>query len=403
MLAPIAGVIALGIWIWQARYHLLLFKLVSAVWTRTAPSFGRAATRSFVILVPAHNEEKGLPATLASLLTLHYPKDKFEVLVIADNCSDGTAAVARSAGVTVLERFHETNKSKGYALEYALGKIGARSRLPDAIVVIDADTRVHPQLLQSFAARLAAGQDWIQAYYSVSNADDNLRTRMLTYAFSLFNGIWLLGQDLIGLSCALRGNGMCFSWNGLSRCPWKAYGLAEDLEFSWYLRIANERVHFAGDVAVYGEMIAEQSQSARSQRLRWEHGRKNLRDNFGPQITLARASHRWLWQADLTMPPLSRYLSFLALGGLLALPSAAVFPPLLILYLLSVLTFAAYMLSPFLRLEQRLPWRFAASLLQAPFYMLWKLRLLAGAAPQTWERAQRNAEQVSVPPKVSGE
>ena len=66
----------------------------------------------------------------------------------------------------------------------------------------------------------------------------------MTYAFSLFNGVMPLGQNALGTSAAFKGNGMCFSTRGLRRRPWKSYGLVEDMEYSWTLRIAGEKIAF---------------------------------------------------------------------------------------------------------------------------------------------------------------
>lgn len=391
-----------GTWLlWkQAPFHRLLLRIVRAVYrgrpVRVLPESGPR----FIVLVPAHNEEGGLPATLQSLAELAYPRELYEVLVIADNCSDQTARVAREAGVSVLERQHQTKKSKGYALAYALEEIAARSEQPAAVVVIDADTRVDPGLLSCFAAELQRGHAWIQGYYSVSNPDDNLKTSMLHYAFALFNGIWLLGQDRLGMGSALRGNGMCFAWAGLQRCPWQAYGLAEDLEFSWHLRLKGEKVRFAPDARVFGEMIGGEARAAASQRQRWEHGRRSLAETFGPGLAAApfAADTRRLLEADLRMPPLSRYVSGLGLTFLLLTVAGALssgFLQALSLILaaglgLLILNFALYLLSPFLFLA--LPLRYALSLAQAPFYMLWKLRLSRRGAPEAWQRATRKHE-----------
>lgn len=404
LIACLVFALTIGLLLRQAPYHWLLLRLVQAVYLGRSPVAGRDRSRRFVILVPAHNEELGLPATLTSLLHLDYPKELFEVLVISDNCSDQTAAVARASGVSVIERQDSQKKSKGYALEYALGILQARPEPLDAVVIIDADTRVEAQLLEVFAGELARGHDWIQAYYSVSNPDENLKTAMLTYAFALFNGVWLLGQDRLGLGSALRGNGMCFSWSGLARCPWQSYGLAEDLEFSWYLRLRGEKVVFTAAARVFGEMIAGEDQAAASQRQRWEHGRKSLAKTFGAELR-ARSlplGKRTLLEADLRMPPLSRYVSLLASYGVAVIAAGFTLPPeapvllqLLLgclqgLFLLFCLTFALYLISPFCQLG--LPLRYARSLLRAPFYMLWKLRLSRKRAPASWQRATRKNE-----------
>ena len=188
---------------------------------------------------------------------MDYPESLFSVLVIADNCTDRTAAVAADAGARVVERFDPARKSKGYAIEYLIGRLIASGEFDalDAIVADRCRHDVDPDLLRRFDADLRAGHDWIQCYYTVANPDQSWRTRLMTYAFSLFNGVMPLGQVAMGSSAGLRGNGMCFSTRGLRRRPWVAYGLVEDMEFSWTLRLDGEAIAFEPATRVYGAML----------------------------------------------------------------------------------------------------------------------------------------------------
>jgi cellulose synthase/poly-beta-1,6-N-acetylglucosamine synthase-like glycosyltransferase len=358
---------------------------------------GEAAT-AFVILVPAHNEESSILTTVRSLKALDYPRQLFEILVIADNCQDKTASVARSEGVEVLERFHDTKKSKGFALEYALETLQKREIHPDAIVVIDADTTVDAGLLKAFDRRLQMGQDWLQAYYQVANSQDSWRTQLMHLGFAHFNGLWLLGQDTLGLGSALRGNGMAFSWIGLERCPWQAYGLAEDLEFSWYLRMHGERVFFVPEVKVYGEMIDDNPAAVASQRLRWEHGRKQLRKTFGKRIlkTPGPLSRRFMYWSDLYMPPMAGFVMRLTL----TLASAIAFYHTESTELLEglqgiclglaigqIVNLGIYLLMPFIVMD--VPKRYLKLFFIAPLYAIWKAGLLLKRAPSAWVRTER--------------
>ena len=173
----------------------------------------------FLIVIPAHDEEANIASTVASCRGIAYDPALFEVFVIADNCSDDTARAASGAGAEVVERADPSRRSKGHALQYFFERLpGLRpDGVFDAAVVIDADTVVDPGLLAAFAGAIADGIDWAQGYYTVSNPDASWRTRLLTYAFSLFNGVWLLGQERMGLGVGLKGNGMCFASRGLAR------------------------------------------------------------------------------------------------------------------------------------------------------------------------------------------
>ena len=164
----------------------------------------------------------------------------FKVLVIADNCTDQTALAARREGRTVVERHDLAKKSKGHAIDFLIQQLRQTGELAtyDALVVIDADTTASPGLLTGFARAAESGYEWAQCFYTVANPEGSWRTRLLTYAFSLFNGVTPLGQSLLGLSAGFRGNGMCFGTKGLERVPWQSHGLVEDMEYSWTVRIA---------------------------------------------------------------------------------------------------------------------------------------------------------------------
>ena len=353
----------------------------------------------FVLVIPAHNEEANIAATVASCRAMDYNRRDFRVVVIADNCDDATAKAAKDAGAEVLERVDHERRSKGFALEYFFDQLESKGQggTYDAVVVIDADTVVAPDLLSRFDEALAQGADWIQSYYSVSNPDRSWRTRLLTYAFSLFNGVWLLGQDLLGLSVGFRGNGMCFSAKGLARVPWKAYGLVEDQEFSWMLRVAGERVRFIADTGVFGEMVSR-GKAAVSQRRRWEQGRNALVGRFfRPIITSSRLSYfsKALALIDLTFPPMMR-LATLLLMAVSIHPLASIFSGLertsvnlVPVHLVMALTFVAYALSPFLSIG--LPWKYLKSLSAVPYYVAWKFFATFRARTGSWVRTQRES------------
>jgi cellulose synthase/poly-beta-1,6-N-acetylglucosamine synthase-like glycosyltransferase len=380
---------------------LFVLAVTLASWTRRRPAAmpGGAEAR-FLFVIPAHDEEAGIGATVASCLAVRHPRERFDVLAIADNCTDGTAQAARAAGARVVERHDPEKRSKGYALEYLFAQLerdGDAERY-DAVVVVDADTRVDPDLLAHFARALAGGADWIQGYYSVSNPDSSRRTRLMTYAFSLFNGVWLLGLDRLGLSVSLRGNGMCFTLRGLRRQPWRAYGLTEDLEFSWLLRVAGERVRFLPEARVYGEMVSAGGAAAVSQRQRWEVGRGALRRAMaGP---LARSScltpsRKLLSFLDLFMLPLSPLAALLvaglALDGLLV-GAFGLSRALLAADAFHFATLALYAATPFFVLG--LPARYLKDLVHVPSYVLWKAFVALRKKPAGWVRTVREGRHV---------
>jgi Glycosyltransferase like family 2 len=365
---------------------------------RGAGPDGRGRPR-FAVVIPAHDEAANIGRTVASCLGLAYDRESFAVVVVADNCTDDTAGTARAAGAEVYERHAPDRRSKGYALEdFFAGQAARPEGGPfDAFVVIDADTLVDPGLLDGFAAAFADGDDWVQCYYTARNPDDTWRTRLLTYALSLFNGVWLLGQDRLGLGAGFRGNGMMFSARGLARVPWTSYGLVEDQEFSWTLRAAGERVRFLPGVRVYAEMV-RRGRTAVSQRRRWEAGRKSLRSKFLGPVLRSKAlgpGGKALSAVELVFPPLMPLMGLLALA-LLVHPAALAVPGLAPaartlrpVHAAMVATTAAYGVSPFFAVG--LPWRYAASLACVPYYAVWKVFATFGTRTRAWVRTPRES------------
>ena len=346
----------------------------------------------FVVIVPAHNEESTIARTVASIRDLNYPVGMLSTVVIADNCSDGTATAARLAGADVYVRTSPL-KSKGHALEeYLSHLLTLPSPLPvDAWMIIDADSQLDRDFLHQANRALLLGHSWFQGYYTVASPDQHWRTRLMTWAFALFNGTWNLGSDAIGLGAAIRGNGFGGTLAALRRVPWQAHGLAEDLEFGWELRVRNERVTFLCDAKVMADMPVLPANAA-SQRQRWETGRQAVRQNFLRRVLTSKQGfwRKVLLLVDLTMPPMGRWLVGLAMFLGLVLIHAMIRPestPFQICAMVFLLVTVLYAFSPFALMG--LPARFALSALHIPRYLIWKGALALGAKPKAWVRTER--------------
>jgi 1,2-diacylglycerol 3-beta-glucosyltransferase len=302
--APVAGVGA----------YLGVLTLFSRGMVTPAPDY----TRHFAIVVPAHNEATGIVDTIASLRLLDYPIDKFDIVVIADNCTDSTAELASATGVTVIERFDDARRSKGFALADVFPKVLQDPRV-DAVVVIDADTQVDANLLSAFSARFAAGAHSAQADYQVANPDGGWRTELMTVAFTCFHEVRSMGRERLGLSTGLRGNGMAFTRFAMETVPHVASSLVEDLEHGIALAKAGIRVAYVHEAHVRAEMPVEDDAAA-SQRKRWEHGRDLMRAEHGWPLVKLAVKNRSKVQADLAadvlIPPLTQVVKAnVLLGG----------------------------------------------------------------------------------------
>jgi 1,2-diacylglycerol 3-beta-glucosyltransferase len=360
----------------------------------------------FVFVVPAHDEAASIASTVASLLAVGHEPALRRVLVVADNCSDDTAARARAAGAEVLERTDSERRGKGYALELAFTRLAAESHGAwDAAVVVDADTVVTRNLLTAFGARLAAGERAIQADYEVRNPDESWRTRLMAVAFALFHRTRSLGRERLGLSAGLRGNGMCFSRELLAELPPRAYGLVEDVEYGLALGLAGIRVAFVHEAEVRGEMVAGGKQSV-SQRRRWEEGRRALVRAELPRLVRAALARRSLMLTDLALdlavPPLSTVGLGLAAG--LALEAAYLlagggFGVRAVAWLAGAALLAVYLGRGVQ--HSGLGWKAVRAMAVAPAYVAWKLLVARpfgrGGA---WVRTARRDEET--PPGPGG-
>jgi 1,2-diacylglycerol 3-beta-glucosyltransferase len=350
----------------------------------------------FDVIVPAHDEEAGIGRTVRSLLSLDYPRELFRVTVVADNCTDETAARARELGASLIVRQEPQLRGKGYALAYAFERTLAEG-LADAVVVVDADAVASPNLLRAFADRLERGATAVQADYAVLNPDASWRTRLMTIALASFHRLRSRARERLGVSCGLRGNGMCFSCALLREVPHQAYSITEDLEYGLRLTEAGHRIHYAEQGQVLGEMVASESAS-RSQRRRWEEGRRALASRHGWRLlvqALRRRDGVLLDLAlDLLVPPLGNLCLWIALGaaasGALSLASGHATLSLA-LWAACVPGLAAYVLCGWALSGTGVRGLFDLSV-HAPLYVLWKLALKVRPKQQVsgeWVRTPR--------------
>ena len=386
-------------------WFLLIFATSLAATRARRRRLGSEEPRSrLLIVIPAHDEESGIATTVQSCRAANYPAALFGVVVIADNCSDRTASVAANAGSRVIERLDPARRSKGYAIEFLLETLLQSGEFEslDALVFIDADTTIDSDLLRYFDQDLREGRDWIQCYYTVANPDQTWRTRLLTYGFSLFNGVMLLGLSALGRARHSAATGCASPLRGLRRRPWRSYGLVEDMEYSWILRVAGEKIAFQPAASVYGAMPgsggrATASHAAGGNSAVWKSERSTL-------LPLLRTEQLGWWEktlssCELAMPTMTGLMIVYVLVA--ALDAWAVFASgtrelpfvrwsLSASGLFMTASLCLYTLSPFLAM--RLPWKYASSLAFFPFYMSWKLLIALGGRPKQWVRTARESQ-----------
>lgn len=244
-------------------------------------------SKTFALIACAHNEERVIAQLVDNLRRLHYNDALYDIYVVADNCSDKTAEVARKAGALVHERFSETGKGKGFALAWMFDRLFKLDKQYDAVCVFDADNLVHPDFLKEMNSRLCNGERIIQGYMDAKNPTDTWVSGVFAISFWIVNHVWSLAKYNMGLSCCLGGTGMCFDTEVLKRYGWRATCLTEDMEFTIQAMMEGIPTTWAHDAIIYDEKPLTFKQTW-NQRKRWSQGHFDVADRYLiPMITKA--------------------------------------------------------------------------------------------------------------------
>jgi cellulose synthase/poly-beta-1,6-N-acetylglucosamine synthase-like glycosyltransferase len=273
------------------------------------------------VLVPAHNEERLIARTVRSLLSAAGPHG-VRLFVVADNCSDSTAAEAEAAGAIVLERSDRDRRGKSFALDFGLAHLRALSEPPVAVAIVDADTEVSENFFAASAARLAKGARAVQVHYAAAGGSSDV-ARLRRLAFSLVHWARPLGASRLSLPTTLKGNGMVFAWDVIHD-GFPGSGITEDADATLALARRGITVAFEPRATALG-LMAQTYAEAATQDERWEGGRIMLlpRAIPGAVIFVFRGRLRAAAAAlELASPPLTMVAVVSILGVGLALAGA---------------------------------------------------------------------------------
>jgi len=285
---------------------LFLVEVVSAVVLRNRDSIvSNAGLRQRVgVLVPAHNESVGLLPTLADVKAQMQPGDR--LVVVADNCSDDTALIAREAGAEVVERNDPERKGKGYALARGLDYFSAHE--PDVLIVIDADCRLAACTIDQLAAVCAMTRRPVQALdLMIAPAESTINLKVAEFAWRIKNWVRPLGLRALGLPCQLMGTGMAFRWDLIASVNLAHGSLVEDLRLGHELAVVGCAPVFCPSAQVTS-VFPSSAAGQQTQRLRWERGHISLMLRTAPRLVYRAITCRnWSLLAlalDLSVPPL---------------------------------------------------------------------------------------------------
>ena len=356
-----------------------------------------AMTQSVAVLVPAHNESSGILPTLNDIKQQLNPGDR--LIVIADNCSDDTATVARAADVEAIERNDPANRGKGYALDFGLKAL--RSDPPAIVVVIDADCRLQAGALDQLAKTCAVTKRPAQALYLMTAPDESpINYRVAEFAWRVKNWVRPLGLNALKLPCQLMGTGMAFPWEAIRSVSVASGSIVEDLNLGLDLALLKSPALFCPAARVTSQFPVS-SEGAKSQRKRWEQGHLALILTKAPLLLYQAAALKdfglLALALDLAVPPLSLLVILLAtmfcvagLTVLFSLSSSA-----LIISTISCTSLVLAILLSWLKYGRAiLPMRAIFSVFSYIFAKLPLYRhLISGRSVQKWTRTDRKKQE----------
>lgn len=345
------------------------------------------------VLIPAHNEVEVIENTLSSILPqLPNPNS---IIVVADNCNDNTVQIAKNMGVTVLERFDNQQRGKGYALAYGVDYL--KTIQPDVVIIIDADCQITQGNILTLAAIAHLSNKPIQIKNILySSANFSPKDAISNFAFLVKNWVRPLGLRNLNLPCLLTGTGMAFPWQILQNTPLASNNLVEDMQLGIDLAIANYPPQFCPEVEIKS-LQPETSQNALQQRTRWEHGHLNTLLHQVPKLLKASWQQKrgdlLMLAGEVSIPPLALlvllWLGITSIITLMTIFQLINFLPIIILAIAFMLLFSSILLAWGGFARDILP---LSTLLTIPFYILWKIPLyfqFLWKPQQEWVRTSR--------------
>jgi cellulose synthase/poly-beta-1,6-N-acetylglucosamine synthase-like glycosyltransferase len=357
---------------------------------------------TFVIMIPAHDEEQMIGATLDAMRGLDH--DRFSVHVVADNCTDRTAEIVRAHGFVAHERNSPAAGGKGPALNWLFDRLDRDDRNDfDVAVVVDADTIVDPAFLTELERTFADDVLAVQGHYGVRQPEISAAVGLRAAALAARHHLRPMGRVRLGGSCGLFGNGMAFRRQVLRRHRWTGH-LVEDAELQIGLLMDGHRVAYAPDARVFAEMPTTLKRAA-TQNKRWERGRLQLVRVHGLAVLQQsmRGSPRARAAAvdelfDLLTPPLSvlagGQVVLAGVNGVGAMLGGRRHRLLLAVNLAALATLVVHVLIALRTV--RAPAAVYRSLARAPVYAWWKMRTWIGVLVRPdvipWTRTARNVE-----------
>lgn len=362
--------------------------------------FSNVSQPRATILIPAHNEAEQIVNVIQVLQTQLTEQDR--VIVIADNCHDNTAELARSTSVEVLEREHQTDRGKGYALDYAVKYMLKNKINPEVLVILDGDCIVKPNTIKNITSSAIATGRPVQATYLMEQPDHpSLKDRVSMFSIKVKNQVRLLGLNRLGWHSLLTGSGMAFPWSLINQVSLAGSKTTDDMQLTVDLALAGATPVFCANALVMGRLMKDRD--AFSQRSRWEHGHLEMIGVEVPKLLKAFLQTKKLsaliLALDILIPPLSLlvmvWMASMIVFWLVTLGTAISILPAVIVTIAGGLLLTGVLLAWVKFGRADLPLK---NLIAIPFYILGKIPIYLNflVKPQSrWLKTERdlNSEQ----------
>ena len=254
----------------------------------------------FILILPAHNEEAVIGNLIGSLNELDYPKDLYDIQVIADNCTDNTEKIARDMGTKVFVRTETdpNKKTKGYALQAFLKTLLSDKNMDyDAFCVFDADNIVDKNFLNVMNKHLCQGEEVVQGYRDIKNPTDSWISAGYAIFYWMMNRFYHLARYNAGLSPLINGTGFMVKFDAIRETGWNTNTLTEDIEFSLKTIIQGKKLGWAVDAICYDEQPVKFGPSW-SQRSRWTMGHIQCLREYTGELAKAANENKTLMNLD---------------------------------------------------------------------------------------------------------
>ena len=325
----------------------LTIQVIAAIFLHKSSnaSLKNGARPKVVVLIPAHNESIVIAETIKSILPQLLNEDR--LVVVADNCIDDTALIAKNLGADVIERTSQSDRGKGFALDFGLQHV--RNKPTDVVVIIDADCRVFPNSIENLAYACVKYQRPIQSLNLMfAGPNPTLKAMVAQFAWLVKNKVRPLGLKALGMPCQLMGTGMAFLWDDIIYSKLASGHIVEDMKLGIDFARARKAPMFLQE-ALVTSVFPLTVEATKSQRTRWEHGHLSVIFNEVPSLLFDAIKTKNIelivLACDLLIPPLA-VLSILCLGffmmSLLLLNQLAIIFALILILILLGAVFLAW-------------------------------------------------------------